>query len=185
MKQGSQTTFPSHRSIFEKSEILQFTCLSRRTLAEAKSVLNECKLTANRDIMWNISLICNHSVVLVLSSFYFVHIHPSADIYWVFEYDSMSVLSLEICKQLTGCLVAPLEGFGKTTSVLEIKSGFCIVFESSRQPVLHFLDRFLKNVSCASPGFGRSFGLGFGNGIFEEIDSFPINISQKCWRRKT
>lgn len=77
--------------------------------------------------------------------FPFVGIHPMADIYAIFDFDPMHVLSLGRSKLLKECFVLMLSDEMESKSVVQTMSRVNKTFRELRILVLQALNKFLKN----------------------------------------
>lgn len=174
MKRGSQTAFPCHGSPVKKGQLPQFTKERRRTLQETKSLINRYCRTVNKKCFSDVTQLSFHPVMPMISTFPFLSIHSSVDIYSLFDFDPMNVLSFGVSWLLKKCLFAMLGDAERTTSAINTKSGSFRSLKSIKCFVLQSLNRLLRKVFCASPGIGPYFGfshshpLSRNNGLFCE-----------------
>lgn len=142
----------------KKQKMSQFTNYCKKTLAETKGLLNEYSSSADKDVLSNTTSKSVLPVIFALSSFLFVDIHLSVDIYSSENFSPVNALSHDINKSLKECLTTMLRDPEKTTSVLRTKQSSCTSFISFKRSIAHCINRYTMKAFLASPGFGLDFG---------------------------
>lgn len=108
-------------------------------------MLKQYNLPVDTDVLSNIASRSINPNMHVLSSFIYVGIYHFVDMYSIFDFDPMHVLSPGISELLKKCVVAMLGDSQRRTSVMKMISGSCRPLRSIHPSVFHCLNSFIAN----------------------------------------
>lgn len=122
--------------------------------------------------MWHNGKRFIRPVMPVLSTVLSVGVRSSLYIHLLFDFDPIQVLSLGTSKLLKECFISMLGNAERTTCAMKKRLGSSRIFKSIKRFVLESLNRFLRKMSCVSPGPGPEFDISHShpnstnNGLF-------------------
>lgn len=135
--------FPSYRQYLKRSTMA--------TVQLVKSLhYNDGRFEEEEALRQNLML----PVLPVLSSFPFVGIHKSVELYSILRVDSMHVRPLGVSKMLKECLTNTLGDDTITTDVFKNAKGEAKSYKQIKGNFLHVLNAFLKETESISSAFG-------------------------------
>ena len=174
LKRGNQTPSPCYQCLVRKESMAESSFAKSRSLMHTRRLIERLGTSENRETLEELATLSMHPILPVFADFPFVGIHESVDIYSIFDYDPMHVLSLGISRLLKECLWELLDDSNRKTSALRTSNGSKKTYKAAKRFVLQSMNHFLLETIESSPGFqmrvnlNKEKGIGRLNGLFLE-----------------